>query len=270
MKLKLFLLFLFMCKFSYAQDIRVFYKMSYKSDSTTSKLYDKIMILDSNKDYDLFHSYQMYKSDSITEASNKKSFESGEKFMDYDFTVKIDRNKKVIDKFYRILFGNVFKTSENITMLNWKVESAIKQIGNFNCQKATLSYKGREWIAWFTADISLQKGPYVFHGLPGLIIYMADTKHNFEFMFEKLQNNKTILFNEKTATLISKSQLKKLYLDFYYDPFKEAKLSHDGIRIETDTGEVKNPNFRNMTDRVQSDIKRYNNPIELSEIIKFP
>ncbi len=54
-----------------------------------------------------------------------------------------------------------------------------------------LKYKGREWEAWFTQDIPVQEGPYIFNGLPGLIVEMKDTGNSYEFFFSGLKKTFT-------------------------------------------------------------------------------
>ena len=63
----------------------------------------------------------------------------------------------------------------------WKIKTEEKKILNYNCQKAILNYKGRDYIAWFTDEIALQEGPWKFSGLPGLIMEIYDTKKQFTF-----------------------------------------------------------------------------------------
>lgn len=55
-------------------------------------------------------------------------------------------------------------------------------IFGYKCRKATTSYAGRDYIAWFTLDIPINDGPYKFHGLPGLIVSLYDTSHEHEFV----------------------------------------------------------------------------------------
>jgi GLPGLI family protein len=58
--------------------------------------------------------------------------------------------------------------------LEWKILPDQQKIGEYKVQKATTSFGGRDWTAWFTTDIPIQDGPYVFYGLPGLIVKIED------------------------------------------------------------------------------------------------
>ena len=51
----------------------------------------------------------------------------------------------------------------------------------YPCLKATMSYGGRNWEAWYTEEIPSSYGPWKFAGLPGLIMKVNDDKgvHTF-------------------------------------------------------------------------------------------
>ena len=49
-------------------------------------------------------------------------------------------------------------------------------------QKATTSYGGRDWEAWFAPQIPINDGPYKFNGLPGLIMKLQDTRRHYVFV----------------------------------------------------------------------------------------
>jgi GLPGLI family protein len=68
-----------------------------------------------------------------------------------------------------------------INSLNWTLLSEKKTIGDYQVQKAKTYFGGREWIAWFTTEIPIGAGPYLFHGLPGLIVKISDTRGHYVF-----------------------------------------------------------------------------------------
>lgn len=65
--------------------------------------------------------------------------------------------------------------------LDWQLLRGDSVINNMPCKKASCYYAGREYIAWYTESIPLPYGPYVFQGLPGLIMDIRDTKNNWIF-----------------------------------------------------------------------------------------
>lgn len=90
----------------------------------------------------------------------------------------IEYNSKIGKKKYLII--------DSIPYFNWILESDKKHIGNYICNKATLNFRGRSYIAWYSSDIPISHGPWKFYGLPGLIIEISDTKNNYRWRVKKI------------------------------------------------------------------------------------
>ena len=69
---------------------------------------------------------------------------------------------------------------------NWELHQEKKQIGNFSCQKATINFRGRNYVAWFTNEIPVPFGPWKFQGLPGLILEVYDDDNIFHIATKKV------------------------------------------------------------------------------------
>jgi len=87
------------------------------------------------------------------------------------------------------LFNN-YLVEESAATLDWKILKDTMSFSGVACQKATTRLKGRNWIAWFAADIPFQSGPWKLNGLPGLIIEAYDDKKEVKFEFAGLENVK--------------------------------------------------------------------------------
>lgn len=77
---------------------------------------------------------------------------------------------------------NVMGYEEPMGQIEWSLcEDSPRIICGYNCNKATASYGGREWTAWYAPDIPVSAGPWKLHGLPGLIMEAADSEglHTF-------------------------------------------------------------------------------------------
>ncbi len=70
---------------------------------------------------------------------------------------------------------------ETIPGQQWMVCDEYRSINDYPCQKATTSYMGRDYMAWFTPDIPLSEGPWKFYGLPGIILEVSDSLGHYVF-----------------------------------------------------------------------------------------
>ncbi len=92
-----------------------------------------------------------------------------------------------VDVKERFIYSNL--TSNNLIMtlpnkdffvadsvnFNWKITADTMQIGKYNCTKALLNFRGRNYEAYFTEEIPISAGPWKFKSLPGLILYIKST-----------------------------------------------------------------------------------------------
>lgn len=93
------------------------------------------------------------------------------------------------------LMGKLFLVEDSLEKPEWKLEKETKNIGQYQCFKATLTREVPEHsflseddneeevtmktivtTAWYTLDIPVQQGPDTFWGLPGLILEVNDGK----------------------------------------------------------------------------------------------
>lgn len=72
---------------------------------------------------------------------------------------------------------------------HWQLCDSTKTVCGFEAYKATCHYHGREWTVWFSPDIPFSDGPWVFCGLPGLVLEAYDKDHLFSFRLVGLVAN---------------------------------------------------------------------------------
>lgn len=72
-----------------------------------------------------------------------------------------------------------FETTESAN-IRWKLLSETDSVCGLPCQRATATYGGRVWTAWFCSEFPSSAGPWRLCGLPGLILRAeADGVHSF-------------------------------------------------------------------------------------------
>lgn len=104
--------------------------------------------------------------------------------------------------------------------LNWELLEGDTIITDIPCRKASLTFRGRNYIAWYAPNIDLPYGPYLFNGLPGLILHIADTKNDYSFTIaglEKRQKVTPIYFKMKKVSLMSRKDVRQLYKTYCLD-----------------------------------------------------
>lgn len=84
--------------------------------------------------------------------------------------------------------SKIFAVSDKTPEINWNIGTETRVFQGMPCQKATATYKGRDYEAWFTSQVPYSNGPWKLGGLPGLILEAYDTKREVVFAFESFEN----------------------------------------------------------------------------------
>lgn len=134
------------------------------------------------------------------------------------------------DDFYfsEIWDNDVLIVKEDPFDWKWKLHSETKKIGSYNCQKATIEFRGRNYTAWFTNQIPVRYGPWKFQGLSGFILEVYDDDDFIHITTRKIiindNSNCLIPFdnNQLKNSITIKDYLKKR-IDLTKDKF--ARIS---------------------------------------------
>ena len=86
---------------------------------------------------------------------------------------------------YTRVFENKYLVEEEIPTMEWTIEedSTLTLLG-YECHKATTTFRGRDWMVWYTEGIPVSLGPWKLNGLPGIILqaecsgYITITAYN--------------------------------------------------------------------------------------------
>lgn|SRR5690554_933449 len=70
---------------------------------------------------------------------------------------------------------------DTLPNINWRIIDETKNILGYKCQKATGTYKCREYTVWFTNEIPLSIGPWHLNGLPGAILEATENSNYLKF-----------------------------------------------------------------------------------------
>ncbi len=99
-----------------------------------------------------------------------------------------NRTTGVVSSIYNSYVDNI-RCNQNIDQMHqWQMVEETDTILGYVCQKACLTYAGRDYTAWFTTEIPINDGPWKFWGLPGLILKVVDKEELFEWVAIGLEN----------------------------------------------------------------------------------
>lgn len=259
----IFLILLFAHKAVSAQKVndnfeyKVTYKLTYKLDSTRlDESKSEYMILFTGDELSKFSSRAVTLSD-IYEVKGNSGRTSPQAVSEFHY--QILKQAKSGKMFYTLKIPKMedrFFYVEEIDQFKWEILPDTKSIKEFKVQKAKASFRGRDYISWFTSEIPISEGPYKFNGLPGLILEIADTdKHwNFEFFgLEKLSPKISYKTNLRIYAETERNKLSALWKQYKSDP-----MTYAGQAAVMDQ-EVHKEYKRIFTQKEE----KKNNPIEL-------
>lgn len=99
-----------------------------------------------------------------------------------------NRNTGVVSYVYNTYVENIRCDQKIEQMGDWQMAEETDSILGYACQKANVSYAGRDYTAWFAPAIPINDGPWKFWGLPGLILKVTDNQGLFEWVAIGIQN----------------------------------------------------------------------------------
>ncbi|WP_370901629.1 GLPGLI family protein, partial [Chryseobacterium gossypii] len=243
-----------------AQNLTFIYELRQKSDANKDSMVSGKYYLDVLGKQSVFRSEQARRSDSLKEKTGFGGLQSV-LFSDQIYIQKNLASHNIIKCITTPLINNNYFIRITDKLI-WKILPDKNENGEYETQKATTRYGGRNWTAWFTSSIPIQEGPYIFHGLPGFIVKISDDRSEYDFTLVRTKtSDKNSLFYLRKGKEITWEEYKKLQLDYYSDPYASIKSSGlksqvadaNGNKIELDT--------RTISTKIQERIRENNNSI---------
>lgn len=146
---------------------------------------------------------------------------------------------------------------------NWKLIDETKVINTISCKKAEVTFKGRNWTAWYSTDIPFPYGPYKFSRLPGLIIKITDDKGDYDFELVQSTPNsklkgKLITIKQRRYTEAIETTQPKLRL-----AIRNADANAAAVLASYGTTIIKGQEMIRQRQKERELNMKYENPIEL-------
>ena len=153
----------------------VSYRMLYHHRPENDQPMEDLMLLEAGRNVSKFYSYKTWQTDSMIRITppeqilaNLENFHGGVR--DVIFRDQAAGRLTHIDQ----IGMDYMLYTEPIADLGWKLEEGERTILGYTCHRATCSFRGRNYEAWYTTEIPVSVGPWKFGGLPGLILAIKD------------------------------------------------------------------------------------------------
>lgn len=257
--LKVFILcVLFSTGILYSQEakslIEVKYLVTFLNDTTNiNSSQQELTSLLIGNEVSVFKSLQKAKYDSLTRAEVRRSVADSRggtaiinfgKYPPSKFKPETSRLGQHITV-YDELMKTVYKYPLEREIV-WEILDETKLIGGYKCTSAKTTFNGRNYVAWFAKDLPFNEGPYVFKGLPGLILEIYDSQRFYVFTLAAINK-------------VSKSLVTTSAIETTYEKFAKARANfhNDPVGVFESGTRLKIP--ANQRDRVNAMHKSYNN-----------
>lgn len=179
----------------YPTDYKIEYELAFKIDSLNLELIDtEKMVLFAGPGFGVFVNGIRSDADERLEKLKQK--------YGFEVQVKVSAQSNKGQDLNKMIFTNyqngVVKVLQEISekdyvyiepakMDAWEIGEETKEFMGYTVQKATMAFAGRQYEAWFTIEVPISDGPYVFRGLPGLIVEIYDTQKHYHFKMLALE-----------------------------------------------------------------------------------
>ncbi|MDV7698605.1 GLPGLI family protein [Chryseobacterium soli] len=203
---------------------------------------EALCVLQFGKNFSKFTDVNQLKKDTLTEKFSHQDMvnakEAGE-MLNIHINYPTIIVKKLADKelIVQDRLRDVYQYEEKQSVFNWKLEKGEKKILGYSCAKAVASYRGRTYTAWFTKEVAINNGPYVFEGLPGLILEVEDAKNDFHFVAVGIDRKPLPIYlrNEDTIFKVSREKFRQVQKTYHDNPgfFYGKAYNEDGSVITT-------------------------------------
>jgi GLPGLI family protein len=107
-----------------------------------------------------------------------------------------------------------FVVKDSLNIFSWEILNEKKKILGFNCQLASMHFRGRDYQAWFTSELPVG-GPWKYDGLPGMILEIKSLDDFIKFKVQKIKNDRLQLDKTDNPFSLRKAISWQEFIDLY-------------------------------------------------------
>lgn len=248
----------------FSQTYKATYSITYQPDSTNihSRWQEKAYLFIQNQT-SYYGTENYLKKDSILQLVNSGKVSAYEimanksNLFTTKFTHFVKKDSQTGLTIYEDCNIDVYQYKMDIPF-TWNISSTTAVVNGYDCFKAITHFAGRDYEAWFTKEIPISDGPFIFSGLPGLIIKVQDVKSHYVFEligFESFERPfvKTIARDPGKIIVTDRETVFKIREESRKDPIGSLDRSFGATSI------LSAADKENMRKKIAAN----NNPLEL-------
>lgn len=201
----------------------VFYDLQYLRDSTKTTAYlEGLTMLRISDSYLSFADYYAVYRDSLNDyaALSRKNDRAVDKvigaiYKKERYKIPLLTNLQTQQTTFQMGVLTKLEYTVATPQIRWTLVEGDTVVANVACRKAVCRYAGRNYIAWYAESIQMPYGPYIFGGLPGLIMCIYDVKRNWIFTCNGIESASSLrsmyLYTEKNREKMERKKALDIY-----------------------------------------------------------
>ena len=218
----------------------------------------KLCITENSSHYSYIHNLEQEE-----ELGNKKQnvvFDDIGGDIDYSLILK-DYSKIQILCSYLGIGEKSFLVKDSLNLMRWTLTDEKKEILGMQCKSAEVSFRGRDYKAFYTEAIPIPEGPWKFYGLPGLILYIKSRDQFYEAKAAKI-NHQTDLCNkipyDYYEKIVSKYKFLNGWSEFKSEYIKATNKHIKYVRssFKTTEGSTFNYQYRSSIEAIYPEMEK--------------
>jgi GLPGLI family protein len=245
------------------------YEMHYKSDTGSNLLKNASFVLESDINESRFYDKKMLEQDSIANVvlNNSTSISSispasmRRASPNFGFVIHKNIVSGISGYFENFRLNGVLRYTDTFKSSSWKIDGDTGRYGSLQTIRATCTFRGRQYTAWFTPEIPIQDGPYKFCGLPGLIVEIMDSRKEYHFKMVSLSeaNNRELpaFHMYSQAKDVTRAKFLELKSKFELNPLLGLANAPHQVSVSEESRKA-------IMDKALERQRKNNNPIELN------
>lgn len=218
------------------------YDYSYLCDTVdvTSTVTDR-MVLQVGYSLSKFTSYRVMQIDSLIRGSTADQIKANPGRYVGGETSSIYKNYP-LGKFTTTdkIATDWFLVEELIPIQKWTMIGETKEILGYKCHRAECTFRGRDYIAYYTDEIPVADGPWKFGGLPGFIMEVKDINNHYSFVCVGVNSKANRPITMPKVSYNKTSRVKFYQIKYRYDSNPTGYLeSVSGVKVSVTTPDGK-------------------------------